>query len=297
MIGTFKFLHCCLHIEFRSTNETPFFLMHGRNAVVPGDLLISKINVGKESHQRYARRIYTELNEKFIMIKDRMEIIRKKQKDYYDRYHRKQDVEFSTGDDNVEPADLVVIYYQEPHIVGESTKFRSKWSIPYRVVRRLENKVNYEIQSLRDPNIRKVVHVSRMRKFLPWTPYVDIPVPEHIDVSLPFPGYIPSPDEPAAVLPSEDYEIDRIVDQYTESNGKLRKTWYLVHWAGYPEDSNSWVLQSDVRAIEVVREWKNCVKKFTSVRKRMLNVLPSKRPKKFRRLDPDRIVLDDSNSQ
>jgi hypothetical protein len=118
-------------------------------------------------------------------------------------------------------------------------------------------------------------------------------------VSLPFPGYVPSPDEPATVLPSEDYEIDRIVDQYSESNhGTLNKTWYLVHWAGYPEDSNSWVLQSDVRAIEVVKVWKKSVKAFTKTRKRMLKVLPSKRPLKYRRGDPDtRVVVDDSNSQ
>jgi hypothetical protein len=40
------------------------------------------------------------------------------------------------------------------------------------------------------------------------------------------------------------------------------------------------------------------VKAFTKTRKRMLKVLPSKRPLKYRRGDPDtRIVVDDSNSQ
>ena len=280
-----------------TTGETPFFLMHGRDAVVPGDLLLSKINVGKESHQRYARRIYFDLHSAFKEVNDRMAVVRNKQKEYYDKYHRKQDVEFSTGDDNVEAADLVVIYYQEPHVVGESTKFKSKWSIPYRVIRRMENKVNYEIQSLRDPNHRKVVHVSRMRKFHPWTPYVENHIPGHIDLSLPFPGYVPAPDEPAVVLPSEDYEIDRILDQYTETNGRLRKTWYLVHWAGYPEDSVSWVLQDDVKAIAVVKEWKKGMKKFTASQKRLINVLPSKRPIKFRRDDPDRIGVDGSSTQ
>jgi hypothetical protein len=105
-------------------------------------------------------------------------------------------------------------------------------------------------------------------------------------LSLPFPGYLPSEDEPAAVLPSEDYEIDRIIDQYNESNGRSRKTWYLVHWAGYPEDSVSWVLQEDVKAIAVVKEWKKMVRKFPAMRKKALNVLPSKRPLRYRGDDP-----------
>ena len=71
----------------------------------------------------------------------------------------------------------------------------------------------------------------------------------------------------------------------------------MVHWAGYPEDSVSWVLQDDVKAIAVVKEWKKGMKKFTASRKRMVNVLPSKRPIKYRRDDPDRIEVDDSNSQ
>ena len=267
-----------------TTGETPFFLMHGRDAVVPGDLLISKIKEGKESHQRYARQIYLELHQAMKDANDHMVEVRKKQKKYYDDYHKKKDVEFSTGE--IEPADLVVIYYQEPHVVGESTKFRSKWSIPFRVVRKMENGVNYEVQSLRDPSLRKVVHVSRIRKFHPWTPYMDNPLPDHVDISLPFPGYIPSEDEPAVVLPSEDYEIDRIFDQFNESNGKMRKTWFLVHWAGYPEDSVSWVLSEAIRAHAVLKEWKQSMRKFSAQRKRMLNQKPSKRPIKFRRDDP-----------
>ena len=149
----------------------------------------------------------------------------------------------------------------------------------------MENGVNYEVQSLRDPSLRKVVHVSRIRKFHPWTPYMDNPLPDHVDISLPFPGYVPSDDEPTVVLPSEDYEIDRIFDQFNESNGKMRKTWYLVHWAGYPEDSVSWVLSEDIRAHAVLKEWKQSMRKFSAQRKRMLNQKPSKRPIKFRRDD------------
>ena len=88
------------------------------------------------------------------------------------------------------------------------------------------------------------------------------------------------------MLPSEDYEIDWIIDQYNEMNGKLRTTWYLVHWAGYPEDTVSWVLEEDVKAIAVVKEWKLMVSKFPAQRKSILNVLPSKRPKRYRGTDP-----------
>jgi transposase InsO family protein len=268
-----------------TTGETPFFLMHGRDAVVPGDLLLSKINAGKDSHQRYARQVYLDLHEAIDKVRKRIADVKQKQKSYYDEFHRKKDTEFSVGDD-IKPADLVVIYYEEPHVVGESTKFRSKWSVPFRVIRRMENGVNYEVQGIRNPQLKKVVHVSRMRKFNPWTPYFENHPPEHIDISLPFPGYKPSVDEPKTVLPSTDYEIDEILDQYNEVNNKSRKTWYLIHWAGYPDDAVAWVLSEEVRAADVVKEWKKKVSQFPQQRKRMLSQKPSKRPKKFRWDDP-----------
>ena len=158
--------------------------------------------------------------------------------------------------------------------------------MPFRVVRRMENGVNYEVQGIRNPQLKKVVHVSRMRKFNPWTPYFENHPPEHIDISLPFPGYIPSADEPKSVLPSTDYEIDEILDQYNEINNKSRKTWYLIHWAGYPDDSVAWVLSEEVRAADVVKAWKSKVRKFPQQRKRMLSQKPSKRPTRFRWDDP-----------
>jgi transposase InsO family protein len=268
-----------------TTGETPFFLMHGRDAVLPGDLLLSKINQGKQSHQRYARQVYLDLHESYKIVRDRISEMQKKQKRYYDEYHKKKDVEFSGGD-TIKPADLVVIYYQEPHVVGESTKFRSKWSVPFRVVRQMSNGVNYEVQGIRNPDMKKIVHVSRIRKYNPWTPYFENLPPDHIDISLPFPGYVPDKNEPKTVLPSTDYEIDQILDQYTEQNGKSRKIWYLIHWAGYPDDAVAWVLSEEVRAIDIVKEWKKKVRKFPQQRKRMLTQRPSKRPVKFRWDDP-----------
>ena len=268
-----------------TTGETPFFMMHGRDAVGPGELLLSKVKNGKDNHQRYARQVYLDLMEANKRIKERMMMMQRKQKAYYDRYHRKQDVHFSVGN-NLQPADLVVIYYQEPHIVGDSTKFKSKWSVPFRVIRKMNNGVNYEVQNVQNPHVKKIVHVSRMRKYQPWIPYVENPLLDHVDLSTPFPGYVTGKDEPKPLLPYEDFEIDKIIDQYDEVNGKVRRTWFLVHWANYPVDAVSWVISTDVRAANVLKAWRSEKKKLSLKRRKLFGMLPSKRPNDFRRDDP-----------
>jgi hypothetical protein len=203
----------------------------------------------------------------------------------------------STKHDEAEPGDLVTIYYQEPHVVGESTKFRSTWSVPFCVVKRLDNGVNYEVtfQSLSNPEKKRVVHVSRLRIFQPWHRYGQAKPGCHIDLSTNFPGYVPSANEPKFLYSNEDYEIEAILDQYKEGKGKDKRTWYLVQWKGYNASENSWVLSTKVYAIDLVSAWKKTVAKWTKSKKSQLNILPSKRTLDMRREeDPN---LNDASSE
>ena len=276
-----------------TVGETPYFLNFGRDPILPGDLLLKELKHGEMKHKEYARTIMDQQQKILTEVHKHMEEERIKMKRNHDRDKKKTDVEFNVEDPTtLQPADLVSIYYQEPHVIGHSTKFRSTWSLPFRVIRKLEGGVNYEVQSTRDPRKKKIVHVSRMRLFKPWQRYVWSEPGQHIDLSSELPGYIPKSDEPSRLLPNEDYEIDAIIDQYDEGKGKCKKTWYLVHWTGYEE--HSWVPESRINAKELLGEWKMKVKRLTKSERALINVEPSKRPGKYKRVTLD--ISEDEDS-
>jgi len=269
-----------------TTGETPFFLNHGRDPILPGDLLLSDLKSGEEKHKEYARQIMDQQQKVVTEVHQIMEKERAKMKRNHDRAKKKKDVSFQVEDaSTLQPADLVSIYYQEPHVVGHSTKFRSTWSIPFRVIRKLDGDVNYEVQSTRDPRKTKIVHVSRMRLYKPWQRYVMAEPGQHVDLSSELPGDTIEGNQPKRLLPNEDYEIDGIIDQYDEGKGKNKKTWYLVNWTGYNEPS--WVLSHKVNAKEIVSEWKRYVKNLTKSDRALINVEPSARPGKHKRVALD----------
>jgi transposase InsO family protein len=266
-----------------TTGETPFFLNHGRDPVLPGDILLRDLKSGEDKHKEYARQIMDQQTKIVGEIHQIMEKERAKMKRNHDRAKKKVDISFQVEDPTtLQPADLVSIYYQEPHVVGHSTKFRSTWSIPFRVIRKLDGNVNYEVQSTRDPRKTKIVHVSRMRLYKPWHRYVMAEPGQHIDLSLELPGDLIEDIQPKRLLPNEDYEIDGIIDQYDEGKGKTKKTWYLVTWTGYPEPS--WVLSQRVNAKAMVSEWKMKVKNMTKSERAMINVEPASRPGNYKRI-------------
>ena len=149
----------------------------------------------------------------------------------------------------------------------------------------MDGNVNYEVQSTRDPRKTKIVHVSRMRLYKPWQKYVMAEPGQHIDLSSELPGDTIEDNQPKRLLPNEDYEIDGIIDQYDEGKGKSKKTWYLVNWTGYHEPS--WVLSHKVNAKQIVGEWKRYVKNLTKSDRAMINVEPSSRPGKHKRVALD----------
>jgi hypothetical protein len=97
------------------------------------------------------------------------------------------------------------------------------------------------------------------------------------------------------LYPSEDYEIEQILDQYDEGKGKEKRTWYLVKWKDYDTSENLWVLSTRIHAVDLLAAWKKSVAKWTKSRQSQISVLPSKRTLDMRReLDPN---LDDASSE
>jgi transposase InsO family protein len=255
-----------------TTGETPFFLNYGRDAVQPGDVLMRELKFGTLSQKQYAKSLMEQQSKIQSQIHDMINLERAKMKERSDRDKKKKDVEFKVGDPDDEDlltADLVSIYYQEPHVVGNSTKFRSTWSLPFRVIRRISD-VNYEVQSLRDANVKKIVHVSRMRKFHPWE-RISKSDPTHVDITSPLPGYEQGNSAPQKLFPCEDFEIGKILDQYIEGD----KSWFLIEWIGYSQPS--WEAEANINAKALLNEWKKKVRAMPIGQRRDLKVHPSKR--------------------
>jgi len=51
----------------------------------------------------------------------------------------------------------------------------------------------------------------------------------------------------------EEYEVERIVN--SRRFGRRRQVQYLVHWKGYPELDDQWILWQDLNAPELVVEF------------------------------------------
>ena len=130
--------------------------------------------------------------------------------------------------------------------------------------------MNYEVQSLRDANVKKVVHVSRMRKFHPWE-RISKSDPAHVDITSPLPGYDQGNSAPQKLFPCEDFEIGKGVYQYIEGD----KSWFLIEWIGYSQPS--WEAEANINAKALLTEWKRKVRAMPIGQRRDLKVHPSKR--------------------
>eukprot|EP01068_Selenidium_serpulae_P001939 Selendium_serpulae@DN2054_c0_g1_i1.p1 len=135
-----------------STNETPFFLVYGRDAVLPQDCgLIPGTSPYNIDNQR--------LNVFFSAHKRAQDHLRNTQMKMAQNYNRKQ-----------RPHDIIVgdlVLLKLPP--GQATnKLMFKWTEPHRVVHAHGNKVNFTIRNLNTGEQQKV-HVSRIVKFKTWS--------------------------------------------------------------------------------------------------------------------------------
>ena len=142
-----------------STGFSPFFLLYGREPVLPIDLEL-QANPNPQVHEDdasmdYAERLMKELKAAKVLVKLRMELAQEKQKRIYNEKRREQ--EFNPGD--------LVLIYKPLRKIGKSEKLLHRWLGPYKVVRQT-TPVNYEVrQASKSKGKTDIVHVIRMKKF------------------------------------------------------------------------------------------------------------------------------------
>ena len=138
-----------------TTGYTPFFLMFGRQARLPIDVMYGLPVEEESSVSQYAAKVQEELRNAFEVVQKRMPGKLKREKELYDRKIHGEPFQEKS-----------LVWLHSPVVKpGSSKKFRLPWSGPYRVVKKLSD-VTYRIQDLRNKKTRKVVHFDRLKSYL-----------------------------------------------------------------------------------------------------------------------------------
>jgi hypothetical protein len=148
-------------------NESPYFLIYGRDPIMPQDLLINQDNRNrrkitsqdidefKVGMLKTIRQTYDKLNGHKSMVQD-------KYKSRYDRTHK--EVKFKEGE-------LVMVYFPVSK-EGLSYKLLAKWDGPFTVTNKVDA-VTYRVRrDLGRKILTMLVHVQRLKIYKPWNPKV-----------------------------------------------------------------------------------------------------------------------------
>jgi len=146
----------------RVLNDTPFYIIYGRVAVIPDDMLINpesaKNNrkIEEQDKERYKLSLVKELQKAHEKLKLHKDFVQETYKQYYDRTQKP--VNFEVGEQ-------VYVYFPAPK-QGFSYKLLAKWDGPFEVKGKL-NEVTYRVRK-QDGTRELVVHVQRMQRYRPW---------------------------------------------------------------------------------------------------------------------------------
>ena len=145
----------------RTLNDNPFFLIYGRDAILPQDMFFpltkrdTRVNEAdslvefKNQQLRILQHAYSQLNK--LKTRDRAHM-----KEYFDQSHKPKS--FKSGD-------LVMVYSPLPK-VGFSKALLPSWKGPYKILYQV-NSVNYRMESLKKNEIIER-HVDSISLYLPW---------------------------------------------------------------------------------------------------------------------------------
>jgi transposase InsO family protein len=119
-----------------STGYTPFYLMFGREARLPVDLMFGPSPTDTTSPNEYTAQLQLSLREAYQRVRTNLTTAHNRQKDYYDqRIHGRP----------IQPGNLV--WLLSPAVpVGHSRKLHCPWTGPYEVLQKLSD-CTYKIQS------------------------------------------------------------------------------------------------------------------------------------------------------
>ena len=150
----------------RMLDESPFYLIYGRDPILPADLMIAGVStknnrtIQAKDMEEFKHHLYHQLKETYEALDSHREAARKTYKQYYDKGQK--NVEF-----NVE--DLVMVRFPVMK-EGLSYKLLEHWKGPYQVVAKIDS-VTYRVR-IESNNGRRSrldpIHVQRLKLYKPW---------------------------------------------------------------------------------------------------------------------------------
>ena len=143
----------------RTLNDNPFYLIYGRDPLLPQDLFLpikqnNKRQITTEDVSKYKFQLLKKLQDAYAKLNEDKVAHRDVYKTYYDKTDK--EVSFEVGQ--------YVMLFTPRTEVGITTKFLSRWTGPYKVTSKI-SPVNYRLEAY--PN---AVHVQRLRRYRPWIP-------------------------------------------------------------------------------------------------------------------------------
>lgn len=260
-----------------STGETPFYLLHGREARLPMEISLLPPGDPSSSIAEHRRRIVMNIEIAQQIARDNIARTQQKMKEYYDRKAKEPD--FIEGS-------KVWVFIPKTY-KGLSRKLLHNFHGPYRVVERL-SPVHFRLRTCSNKPVSSIVHANRMKHYIdptdrpiepPTNILEELYLSEH---DIPFDSFAPTTnnttDTPTGVAtdtqpadltnpdpdttdtptvevntpPTDQSTNDAIsrvlIDNTTvfsaEKLLKSRKhngqTQYLVKWEGYPVSEATW---------------------------------------------------------
>lgn len=147
-------------LVIKSLDESPFYLLYGRDAVLPCDLVLGLPNNQEdysfEDMMNYKINLTNNLRSAYDNLLKQRDKYQSKYKAYYDKSHK--DVEYKAGD-------KVMVYWPVKK-EGIPMKLLPKWDGPFTISEKL-GPVTYRIVKPLTPTTERTftIHVQRLKKF------------------------------------------------------------------------------------------------------------------------------------